>query len=174
MTKTFIPTIESSTLGKNSKLYYAAAWRILSAALIDDKMRPEDMRLDHISTTLADALELPHSGSNQNMALRTLRRALSLAVDKKLIVTAPKIKLCKEHQRTAVWDAATEALFLSKAKGLLRDVFVIIQDSGMRPDEVLRMRKKDILWDKALIHIPRARRSVPLGMSLCAIVCGTY
>jgi integrase len=45
-------------------------------------------------------------------------------------------------------------------------VFTIIQDSGMRPDEVLRLRKKDILWDKDLIHIPRGRRSVPLGMSL--------
>jgi hypothetical protein len=32
MTKTFIPTIESSTLGKNSKLYYAAGWRTLSSA----------------------------------------------------------------------------------------------------------------------------------------------
>jgi hypothetical protein len=55
MVKTFVPTIESSTLSENSKLYYAAGWRMLSAALIENKMRLEDMRLDHISTTLADS-----------------------------------------------------------------------------------------------------------------------
>jgi integrase len=102
------------------------------------------------------------------MALRTLRRALSLAVEKKLITTAPRIKLREEHNRTAIWDSTAEALFLSKAKGILRDVFVIIQDTGMRPDEVLRMRQKDILWPKALIHVPkgktkRATRHVPLS-----------
>lgn len=102
------------------------------------------------------------------MALRTLRRALSMAVEKKLIIAAPKVKLRDEHQRTAVWDSITEALFLSKAKGLLRDVFIIIQDTGMRPDEVLRLRKKDVLWEKALIHIPlgktkRSTRYVPLS-----------
>jgi integrase len=38
----------------------------------------------------------------------------------------------------------------------------------MRPDEVLRMRQKDILWGKALIHVPkgktkRSTRHVPLS-----------
>jgi integrase len=177
MVKTFVPTIESSTLSEKSKLYYKGGWKLLSAALIDDETRLEEMRLDHITTTLADALELPHSGSNQNMALRTLRRALSMAVDNKLITAAPRVKLREEHQRTAVWDSATEALFLSKAKGLLRDVFVIIQDSGMRPDEVLRLRTKDVLWEKSLIHVPngktkRSTRYVPLSDRVRKILTG--
>jgi integrase len=38
----------------------------------------------------------------------------------------------------------------------------------MRPDEVLQLRKKDILWDKSLIHVPkgktkRSKRHVPLS-----------
>jgi integrase len=45
---------------------------------------------------------------------------------------------------------------------------VILMDSGMRPDEVLRLRKKDILWEKALIRVPlgktkRSTRYVPLS-----------
>jgi hypothetical protein len=62
LVKTFTPTIESSTLSENTKLYYRGGVRMLSATLIDDETRLEDMRLDHITTTLADALELPHSG----------------------------------------------------------------------------------------------------------------
>jgi hypothetical protein len=66
------------------------------------------------------------------------------------------------------WDTAAEALFLSKAEGISWDVFVILMDSGMRPDEVLRLRKKDILWEKALIRVPlgktkRSTRYVPLS-----------
>jgi hypothetical protein len=38
-----------------------------------------DLRLDCITTSVADTLELPGTGSNQNCALRTLRRMLSLA-----------------------------------------------------------------------------------------------
>jgi integrase len=152
-------TRKSSPLGTGSTSSFT------SAALLEDETRLEDLRLDSITTTLADALELPHSGSNQNMALRTLRRALSMAVENKLIIAAPRIKLRDERQRRAVWESATEALFLSKAKGLLRDVFIIIQDSGMRPDEVLRPRKKDVLWEKALIHSPTGR---PSARSVCS------
>jgi len=59
-----VPTIESSTLSENSKSYYKGGWKLLSAALIEDETRLEDLGLDHITSTLADALQLPHSGSN--------------------------------------------------------------------------------------------------------------
>ena len=97
-------------------------------------------------------------------SLLSALRELSLAVEKKLITAAPRIKLREERKRTAVWDSAAEALFLSKAKGILRDVFIIIQDTGMRPDEVLRMRQKDILWGRLSFMSQRERRSVRLGM----------
>jgi integrase len=50
----------------------------------------------------------------------------------------------------------------------LKDVFLISQDSGLRPDEVIRMRWENILWDKNLIFNPdgkteKARRHVPLS-----------
>jgi hypothetical protein len=69
MTQTFIPTIESGTLSDKSKKYYRSGWKLLSVASLEDETRLEDLCLDHITTTLADALEIPHSGSNQNMAL---------------------------------------------------------------------------------------------------------
>ena len=50
----------------------------------------------------------------------------------------------------------------------LRDVFLISQDSGLRPDEVVRMRWENVLWDKNLIFNPdgktkKSRRHVPLS-----------
>jgi len=175
MTATFTPAIASSTLSGNSKAYYRSGWKVLSAMVLEDGRRLEDLRLDCISTELADGLALPGSGSNQNMALRTLRRALSMALEKKQITMAPRVKLRKEHQRTAIWDAASEAKFLSRSKGILRDVFIMIQDSGMRPEEVLCLRARDVLWDKNLIYVPegktkRSTRHVPLSERMQAIL----
>lgn len=50
----------------------------------------------------------------------------------------------------------------------LRDVFLLCHDSGMRPDEVMRLRWDDILWDKSLIFVQKgktkkATRHVPLS-----------
>jgi integrase len=50
----------------------------------------------------------------------------------------------------------------------LKDVFLISEDSGLRPDETIRMRWDYVLWDKNLIFNPygkteKARRYVPLS-----------
>lgn len=47
------------------------------------------MRLDCITTSVADTLKLHGTGSNQNCALRTLRRILSLAQEF-VIIQAPR------------------------------------------------------------------------------------
>jgi integrase len=80
----------------------------------------------------------------------------------------PRIKLRKEKERTTVFTAERERAFLNAAPQPLRDVFLIIQDAGMRPDEVIRMRWDNILWEKNLIFVPegktdKAKRHVPLS-----------
>jgi hypothetical protein len=84
---------------------------------------------------------------------------LSLAQEFGILQAAPRIKLRKENERTAIWDADMEARFLKVAPQPCRDVFLICQDSGRRPDEVICF-----LWDKFLIFIPRARRKTQLVM----------
>jgi hypothetical protein len=85
----FLPFVEASTLAKQSKRYYAAGWRMLESLPV------ADMRLDCITTSVADTLKLHGSGSNQNCALRTLRRILSLAQEFS-VIQAPRIRLRKE------------------------------------------------------------------------------
>ncbi len=158
----FLPFVETSTLAEQSKRYYAAGWRILQSTPV------ASMRLDSITTSVADVLKLHGSGSNQNMALRTLRRILSLAHEYGILSTAPRIKLRKENQRTAVWNAEAEEALLKVAPQPLKDVFLICHDSGMRPDEVIHLKWDDILWDKNLIFVPKGKtrkstRHVPLS-----------
>ncbi len=158
----FLPFVEASTLAEQSKLYYAGGWKILRSTPI------ANMRLDAITTSVADVLELRGSGSNQNMALRRLRRMLSLAHEYGILSAAPRIKLRKEKQRTAVWNAEAEQALLKVAPQPLKDVFLVCHDSGMRPDEVIHLKWDDILWDKNLMFVPKGKtrkstRHVPLS-----------
>lgn len=158
----FLPFVEGSTLAENSKLYYQNGWRMLESLPV------VDMRLDCITTSVVDTLELKGSGANQNNALRTLRRMLSLAHEYAILQAAPRIKLRKEKQRTAIWDTKSEEALLKVAPQPLKDVFLLCHDSGMRPDEVISLRWDDILWDKSLIFVREGKtrkstRYVPLS-----------
>jgi integrase len=158
----FLTFVHASSLDPDTKRYYATGWRLL------ERSDAADWRLDQVTRSRADTLKFAGSGANQNCALRTLRRMLSLAEDQGLIKALPRIKLRKEHERSAVFDAPTEEKFLQSAKQPMRDIFLIGQDGGMRPDEAVRMRWDDVLWQKSLIFVasgktPKARRHVPLS-----------
>ena len=158
----FLPYVEGSQLDSDTKRYYKTGWRLLSETSI------AGCRMDRITTADAEMLQFSGTGSNANCALRTLRRMLSLAREGNLIQNAPKIKLRKEKERSATFTPEREQAFLAVAPQPLRDVFLISQDSGLRPDEVIRLKWDSILWDKNLIFNPdgkteRARRHVPLS-----------
>jgi len=158
----FLPFVKASTLADKSKLYYEYGWRMLKGLPISD------LRLDCITTSVADTLRLTGTGANQNCALRTLRRMLSLAHEYGILQAAPRIKLRNENQRTAVWDAKSEGNLLKIAPQPLKDAFLLCHDSGMRPDEVISLRWEDILWQKSLIFVRegktrKATRYVPLS-----------
>jgi integrase len=160
--KKFLPFVTKSSLDPDTKRYYATGWRLLEGS------EAANWRLDQVTRSRADTLEFAGSGANQNCALRTLRRMLSLAEDQGVLKYLPRIKLRKESERSATFDASTEDNFLQSAKQPMRDIFLLVQDAGMRPDEAVRTRRDDILWDKGLIFIssgktPKARRYVPLS-----------
>jgi integrase len=147
----FLPYIQASQLDSDTKRYYETGWRLLSATRI------AGWRLERITTTEAELLQFPGTGATANCALRTLRRVLSLAREWDVLQSAPRIKLRKEKERTAVFTAEREKAFLEGAPQPLKDVFLIIQDAGLRPDEVIRMRWDNILWDKNLIFVPEGK-----------------
>ncbi len=160
--KKFLPFIQASSLDSDTKRYYDTGWRLLS------ETPARNWRMDQIRGSQAEVLSFPGSGANANCGLRTLRRMLSLAHDWEIIDRKPRIRLRKEVERTAVFDAGMENRFLEKAPQPLRDVFLISHDAGLRPDEVIRMRWENVLWEKNLIFVPdgktdNAKRYVPLS-----------
>jgi len=158
----FLPFVQASSLDADTKRYYETGWRLLSGT------PARNWRINQVKGSQAEVLNFPASGANANCALRTLRRMLSLAHDWEIIDRTPRIRLRKEVERTAIFDAELEKRFLEKAPQPLRDVFLVSHDTGLRPDEVIRMRWENVLWNKSLIFVPdgkteQAKRYVPLS-----------
>jgi len=74
----------------------------------------------------------------------------------------------KEQGREIIIGPETEAKLLTAAKQPLRDVIVIMQDSGMRPQDVFRLRWEHVNWQKRTVFVPdgktkNSRRYVPMS-----------
>jgi integrase len=159
----------SGHLDPDTKLYYHGGWKMLEGTKL------AGMRIDQIGTSDAAILQFPRSPSNANRAFRTLSRMLRLATEWRVMRAAPRIKLLEEHGRKSLIESSTEALLLEHASQPLRDILVIMMDSGMRPEEVMRMRKEHIAWERSVILVPygktsRSERFVPLSDRMGAVL----
>lgn len=161
----FLQWLETSQLEPQSTRYYRNGLRMIQ------ETRLAGMRLDQITTDEVEAVRFSGSPANANNALRTVRRMLGKATEWGLIRTAPRIKLRKEFGRSAIIDPETEVKFLTFASQPLKDVLVIMLDTGMRPSEVFRMRWENVNWDTRTIFIPygktrNSRRYVPMSQRI--------
>ena len=85
--------------------------------------------------------------STINGNLRVLRRILGLAVEWGALESVPKIKrLPGERHREHVIGPDEEARYLAAAPSLLASVATVLFDTGLRPDEVFRLRWEAIAW----------------------------
>jgi integrase len=126
------------------------------------------MPLDQITRDTAEMLRFHGSPANGNAALRTLRRMLGKATEWGILRAPPRIKLFKEPGREIIIGPQAEAKLLAAAKQPLRDVIVIMQDTGMRPQDVFRLRWEHVNWQKRTLFIPHgktknSRRYVPMS-----------
>jgi integrase len=133
------------------------------------------MTLDRITAEEVDSLSLTGSPSFVNQALRTLRRLLGKAAEWNVLTVAPKIQLLKELGREQTINPETEAKLLGVAEQPMKDVLIIIQDTGLRPEEVFRIRIENIDWTQRLIFNPHgktraSRRQVPISARMFEIL----
>jgi len=109
------------------------------------------LRLDEITGQHAGrfAARYPKlSPSTVNCGLRTLRRALHLAVEWGKLERMPKISLAKgERQRERVLTDEEAMRYLSACRQPWRDAATLILGSGLRPGELFNLR-----WERVLLN----------------------
>lgn len=173
-----LPTDRPPKLG--TRKYYHVGWKLLERTTIAAR------RLDHIECQHVAALVVGSSPANTNNALRTLRRMLKQAQEWRLLHTIPKIQLVEEQGREMMLEpwmevkllAVTQIARASNKKNSpksanygwhpLRDVLLVMLDTGMRPAEVFRMEWEHVHWESGSIFVPRSKsrkskRYVPLS-----------
>jgi integrase len=128
-----------------------------------------NMRLDRITADQVEGLRFDGSPSNSNNALRTLRRMLNKAREWKVIREVPNFKLFKEEGRALRLDDEAESKLLLVAEQPLKDVIVLMRDTGMRnARELYRMRIENLDWNHRVIFNPnsktkKGRRYIPMS-----------
>jgi integrase len=153
---------EAGLNAPNTKRHYNNGWNFLSSSGIGT------MRVDQITTRDAAVLKFPGGPWTARCAQQTLKRILNYASEKGVIQAAPRIPRAKTLGRSALIDSKMESDLLKHMETDVADLFVVMMDSGMRPDEVMRMEWSNVLWDRSAIFIPSgktmaARRHVPLS-----------
>jgi integrase len=111
-------------------------------------------RLDKIDEALIESY-VQHrsqhvSPATVNRALATLRRALRLGQEWKVIDRLPRIRLLKgERNREFVLSHEEEARYLNAAPQPLRDIGLLIVDTGLRVGEALGLEWRDVHFEPA-------------------------
>ena len=207
----FLEWVENSQrLSPNGKRYYRYGWRLLSytklAGLSLDHItqdiaesvvfrRPvmDRTKKDAAGKCVAKAEMVLCTGHYTNQALRTLKRMQGKAVEWKVMRERPKITMVEAPGRDRLIDNETEDHLelayrtptnhrrVERMREQAWLVMVILQDCGMRPDEVFPMRIENLHWNANRIWIPvgkteKARRFVAMSERVKTMLkrwCGT-
>lgn len=168
----FLQWVSEARRAEKTKSYYRDGWRLLSKTVL------ARTRIDQITAEVAEKISFPGSASNANCALRTLRRMLHKAEEKKLIRKAPKFKLLPEFEREQRLDEESEKKLLAaagkcgwrpKSLQLFADIVKLMRETGMRNRrELYQMRIENIDWRTRNIFIPdsktpEGRRTIPMS-----------
>ena len=106
-----------------------------------------------------------------NRELAALRAVFNLALKHTLVKLNPVrgLRFLREdNEQTRVVSYEEEAKYLAAAVTRLQEVAVLILNTGMRPEEVYRLRREDVHLMEGYVHIPfgktrAARRNIPLN-----------
>ncbi len=165
----FLQWVAAARLEKDTKRYYQNGCRLLQGTKL------AGVRLDKITRDAVEALRFPGSPSNANNALRSLRRMLNKAKEWHLLHEVPRFRLFKEEGRALLLDDDAERRVTSVALQPLRDIVVIMRDTGMRnARELYRLRVENVHWHSGLIFNPnsktaKGRRFIPMSDRVVAI-----
>jgi len=144
----FLPWVKSTTAEKTWRDHYGTGCNALL------RYKPiATLRLDQVTSESAAEFAAWRQAqgmeiSSVNTTLRVLRRILRMAAEWGLVDRVPKIKqLPGERHREHVVTRAEEAHYLGAAPEPLASVATVLADTGLRPEELYRLRWEFVTWD---------------------------
>lgn len=113
-----------------------------------------------------------------NRELACLKIVLNHFIKNGVIVKNPVsgVKfLSEDNEQMRVLSEAEEMLYLSEASQPLRDVAILMLETGMRPEEVFRIERRNVFLQKGYVQIPfgktkAARRKIPLSTRALGVI----
>lgn len=175
--KRFLPYVETEFQVKKNKphtlSYYACGVKSLQASDLA-RLRLDKITSEHVNAYIAQRGHFELSTIHRD--LRTLRRALSLAVDWQEIDRRPKIKVDAEaeNKRERVLTEQEAQRYLAACPQPWRDVATIILGTGMRPGEVRRLEWQHVILNGHGGVIRVAESKSKAGRRILPIVPDVY
>jgi integrase len=134
------------------------------------KMRLDQLTSEHVDRYTGHRMASGRAVGTVNRELRVLRRSLRLAAKWRILrkEDLPEVSMAgAEVRRDRVVGDAEFAVYISKASPLLRDLAVLLHESGMRPEEAHRLEWRFVSFEHNRMLIPHgksaaARRQLPL------------
>ena len=180
--KDFVEFVNAMSKAPKTKADYLGGCRLILATDL------AGMRMDRVTAGDVLATKFHDSPYSTNCALRTLRRAFNRALEKELVRKVPKFKMVYAPRREWMVSPQDELRLLKAIEhgdehrryqtsqpAPLHDVFTIMLDTGMRPSEVLRMRRELLHLDESYYFNPKgktrkSRRRLPLSNRVIPIL----
>ena len=166
--KQFLPYIKNnSAIRRATKDYYFYGCNHLLACKELLPMKLDEIGSQHLAGFMGRNGHLAVSTLNRN--LRTLRRALALAEEWKMIDRAPKVTLAQgEQQRDRVVTDEEMRRYLTVCMQPWRDIASMMFALGMRPSEIYALKWEQVDFEKGFLVVLRgktdnARRLLPLA-----------
>jgi integrase len=139
------PDVENGEQRREKRFrWLRTALKLLSTHAIG-RQPLDKITTEHVADYADHRLDGGLSLGTVNRELRVLRRILRIAVEWNVIENAPKVTMAgNEPFRIRVVGNSEFSQYLLHASPLLADVAVILNDTGLRPDELHRLRWEDM------------------------------
>jgi integrase len=177
----FFEWVENShQLKPNTRRFYTYGWRLLEftrlPTMLLDQITKEVVECTRFTRPVIDRRTgeetsevVTCSSSYTNQAIRTLKAMLGKAEEWGVLDRAPRITALKDKKRDRLIDSGSESKLQQAHQEPMKHArtrrmreqawlfFVVLQDTGMRPDEVYPMRIENIHWNENRIWIPEGK-----------------
>ncbi len=171
--KRFLEWKDTAQLEPKTQRYYEYGWKLVEVSSLAPMQLSRISADDVASTRFVGLTGKAIGGQYANQAIRTLKVMLNKAKEWRLIAEVPSLKLRKAAGRQLTFSEEDEAGILKHASQDVSDVFIQIQDTGMRPMEVFKTQWHDVFFKEDYIFVPESkteagRRKVPMSERLKA------